>query len=83
MPNWMLEYSNVRVQLAGSAGRRYETFSMPRRYANCEFIGQGSYGCVIACDDLASGRSVAVKKIRNIDKMQTEDLRNFSLTLTL
>jgi len=72
---WMQEFREVRVQLAGRAGRRWESFMLPQRYTQLEFIGQGSYGCVACSQDVVLGRCVAIKKIRSICNMHEEDVR--------
>ncbi|CAN0340351.1 unnamed protein product, partial [Ectocarpus fasciculatus] len=46
------------------AGR--ETFHTDVRYSNFEPIGDGSYGFVCSADDRATGKRVAIKKVKDI-----------------
>ncbi|KAL0488993.1 mitogen-activated protein kinase [Acrasis kona] len=43
-----------------------EAFYIPRRYVIDRFIGQGSYGVVVAAKDIITGELVAIKKNKGI-----------------
>jgi hypothetical protein len=42
-----------------------ETFSLDTRYTGLRYIGGGAYGSVLAGEDAATGRKVAIKKCRD------------------